>query len=95
MLVLWVFAVAVDGVVGGRLAGAASGLIRRFLLAAAIPQIPLTHDVNEGGKLPRTLVGAVHSVANSDETDALLPEQDFGIETCLEIVTANSVFPSG
>ena len=46
MLILWVFAVAVDGVIGGRFSGPAPYLIRRFLLPAAIPQIPLAHDID-------------------------------------------------
>ena len=77
VLVLRVFSVVVNGVVGGGLASVVPCLIRRALLAAAISQIPLRHDIDERGKLSRTLVGAVHAVADGDEADALLPKENF------------------
>jgi len=45
VLILRVFPIAKNGVVGGGLASVATRLICRALLPAAIPQIPLIHDI--------------------------------------------------
>ena len=76
--------------IGGRLSSPAPYLIRCALFPAAIPQIPLAHDIDKGGELPRTLVYAVHTVADGDEPDTFLPEQNLRIESGLKIISPDS-----
>ena len=89
VLVLRVLPVAVDGVVGGGLASVAPRLIRRTLFPAAIPQKPFIYDIKERHKFSRTAVCAVHTVADGNETDALLAKQNLGIKSSLEIVASD------
>ncbi len=73
--------------VGDRLAGLAPYLILRFLFPAAIAHIPFRHDVDEGRKLPRTLVGTVHAVGDGNKPNSMLPKENFRIEASLQIVS--------
>ena len=68
--------VAVDRMVSGGLASVAPRLIRRTLFPAAIPQKPFVYDIKKLHKFSRTLVRTVHTIANGDEPDALLPKED-------------------
>ena len=76
--------------VGDRLAGLTPYLILCFLLAAAIAHVPLAHNVDERGKLPCTLVLAVHTIRDSNEPNAMLSEKNLGIKTRLQIVTPDT-----
>ena len=87
ILVLRVFLIAIDGAVGGGLAGLALDADGGFLLAAQVAQIPFVHDVEEGGKLIAVLVIAVHAVGNRNKVDAVLPEEYLRVKACLQIVT--------
>ena len=89
VLVLRVLPVAVDRVIGGGLASVSSGLICRTLFPAAIPQKPFIYDIKERHKFSRTAVRAVHAVADSDKPDTLLPKEDLGIKSSLEIVASD------
>ena len=73
--------------VGDGLAGFSPYLILRFLLPAAIPDVPLRHDVDERSKLPCTLVCAVHAVGNGNEPDIVLGKQDLCVEAGLQIIS--------
>ena len=66
VFVLRVFLIAVDGTVGGGLAGFPFDPNGRFLLAAQVTQIPLVHDIEEGRKFVAVLVVAVHAVGNGN-----------------------------
>ena len=89
VLILRVLPVAVDRVIGGGLASVSSGLICRTLFPAAIPQKPFVYDIKERHKFSRTAVCAVHAVADSDKPDTLLPKEDLGIKSSLEIVASD------
>ena len=75
LLVLRVFLVTVNGTVGGGLAGFSLDADGGFLLAAQVAQIPLVHDVEEGGKLVAVLVIAVHAVGNRHKVNMMLTEE--------------------
>ena len=87
VFVLRVFLVTVNGTVGGGLAGLSLDADGGFLLAAQVAQIPLVHDVEEGGKLIAVLVIAVHAVCDGDKVDAVLPEEHLRVKAGLQIVT--------
>ena len=87
VFVLRVFLVAIDGAVGGGLAGFTLDTDGGFLLAAQVAQIPLVHDVEEGGKLITVLVIAVHAVGDGDKVDAVLSEKHLCVKAGLQIVT--------
>ena len=76
VLVLRVLPIAVDRMVGSRLASVTSGLICRALFPAAIPQKPLVYDIKERHKFSRTAVRAVHTIADGDEPDTLLSKEN-------------------
>ena len=88
VFVLRVFLVAVNGTVGGGLAGFSLDPDGGFLLTAQIAQIPLVHNVEEGGKLVAVLVVAVHAVGDGNKVDVVLPEECLRIEAGLQIVTS-------
>ena len=87
VFVLRVFLIAIDGAVGGGLAGFPFDANGGFLLAAQVTQIPLVHDVEEGGKFIAVLVIAVHAVGNRHKVDAMLSEEHLRVKACLQIVT--------
>ena len=87
VFVLRVFLVAIDGAVGGGLAGFSLDADGGFLLAAQVAQIPLVHDVEEGGKFIAVLIIAVHAVGDSNKVDAVLPEKHLRVKAGLQIVT--------
>ena len=87
VFVFRVFLVAVDGAVGGRLAGFSLDADGGFLLAAQVTQIPLVHNVEEGGKLIAVLVIAVHAVGDGNKVDTVLPEEHLRVKSGLQIVT--------
>ena len=65
------FLVAINGTVGGRLAGFAFHTDRCFLLATQITKIPLVHNVEERGKLIAVLIVAVHAVGNRHKVNMI------------------------
>ena len=71
------------------LPGFAPYLVCCPLFSAAIPQIPLAHDIDERRKLAGTGVGAVDAVADGDEAHPEFAKEDFRIKSSLKIVTAN------
>ena len=85
--VLRVFLIAVDGTVGGWLAGFPLDPNGGFLLAAQVTKIPFVHDVEEGRKLVAVLVITVHAVGNGNKVDAMLPEEYLCVKAGLQIVT--------
>ena len=87
VFVFRVFPVAVNGTVGSRLAGFTLDADGGFLLAAQVAQIPLVHDVEEGGKLIAVLVVAVHAVGDGHKVNAALPEEHLRVKSGLQIVT--------
>ena len=87
VFVLRVFPVAIDSAVSGRLAGLALDADGGFLLAAQVAQIPLVHDVEEGGKFIAVLVIAVHAVGDGNKVNAVLPEEFLRVKSGLQIVT--------
>ena len=87
VFVLRVFLVTVNGTVGGGLAGFSLDADGGFLLAAQVAQIPLVHDVEEGGKLVAVLVIAVHAVGDGHKVDAVLSEEYLRVKSGLQIVT--------
>ena len=88
VFVLRVFLVAIDGAVGGRLAGFPLDTNGGFLLAAQVTKIPFVHDVEEGRKLVAVLVITVHTVGNRHKVDAVLPEEHLRVKAGLQIITA-------
>ena len=89
VFVVGVFSVAVDSTVGGRLAGLALDPDGGSLLAAQAPQVPFAHDIDERRELAGTGVIAVDTVADGDEADSEFSEEDFRIETGLQIISAD------
>ena len=87
VFVLRVFLVTVNGTVGGGLAGLSLDADGGFLLAAQVAQIPLVHDVEEGGKFIAVLVIAVHAVGDGNKVNAVLPEEYLRVKSGLQIVT--------
>ena len=87
VFVLRVFLIAVDGTVGGWLAGFPLDPNGGFLLAAQVTKIPFVHDVEEGRKLVAVLVITVHAVGNRHKVDAMLPEEYLRVKAGLQIIT--------
>ena len=87
VFVLRIFLVAVNGAVGGGLAGFPLDTDGGFLLAAQVAQIPFVHDVEEGGKLIAVLVVTVHAVDDGDKVNTVLPEEYLRVKASLQIVT--------
>ena len=90
VFVFRVFLVAIDGAVGGRLAGFSLDADGGFLLTAQIAQIPLVHDVEEGRKFIAVLVITVHAVGDGNKVNAVLPEEHLRVKAGLQIVTPRS-----
>ena len=90
VFVLRVFLVTVNGTVGGGLAGFSLDADGGFLLAAQVAQIPLVHDVEEGGKFIAVLIVAVHAVGDGNKVNAVLPEEYLRIKAGLQIITTGS-----
>ena len=89
VFVLRVFLIAVDGTVGGGLAGFPLDTNGGFLLAAQVTKIPFVHDVEEGRKFIAVLVIAVHAVGDSHKVDAMLPEEYLCVKAGLQIITTS------
>jgi hypothetical protein len=87
VFVLRVFLIAVDGAVGGRLAGFPFDANGCFLLAAQVAKIPLVHDIEKGRKFVAVLVVAVHTVGNRHKVDTVLTEEHLRVKAGLQIVT--------
>ena len=87
ILVLRVFLVAIDGAVGGGLAGFPFDPNGGFLLAAQVTKIPFVHDVEEGRKFVAVLIVAVHAVGNRHKVDAVLPEEYLRVKAGLQVIT--------
>ena len=87
VFVFRVFPVAIDSAVGGGLAGFSLDTDGSFLLAAQVAQIPLVHNVEEGGKFVAVLVIAVHTVGDGNKVNAVLPEEYLRVKSGLQIVT--------
>ena len=83
ILVLRVFPVPIDRIVGRGLAGIAFDFIGSGDFSGLIAQIPLVHDVEERRKLVAGLILAVHIVGDRNEMDIMLAEIDFRIKTGL------------
>ena len=77
VFVVGVFPVAVDGTVGGGLAGFALDPDGGSLLAAQVPQIPFAHDVDERRELAGTGIIAVDTISNGDEAHSEFAKEDF------------------
>ena len=89
VFVLWVLLIAIDGAVGGWLAGFPFDANGRFLLAAQVAQVPLVHDIEEGRKFIAVLVIAVHAVGDSHKVDTVLPEEYLRVKAGLQIITTS------
>ena len=87
VFVFKILLVAIDGAVGGRLAGFSLDADCSFLLAAQVTKIPLVHDVEEGSKFIAVLIVAVHAVGDGDKVDAMLPEEYLRVKSGLQIVS--------
>ena len=48
------------------------------------------YDIEERDKLAGASIRAVHTVADGNKSDALLPKEDFRIEASLQVVPANA-----
>jgi len=62
------------------------GLEHRFLFARCVAGIPFGHYIKEGYKLVALAVCAVDVVADSNKAYTLLPEENLGVESHLQIV---------
>lgn len=89
MLFVRVLFISIQHLVGEGDVRPAPCLVGLLLLAAGVPEVPLVHDVEEGGELTALLVRAVHAVGDGDEADPMLPEKNFGIKAGLQIVPAH------
>ena len=89
VFVIRVFLIAIDGAVGGGLAGFPLDPNGGFLLAAQVTKIPFVHDVEEGRKFVAVLVITVHAVGNGNKVDAVLPEEYLRVKTCLQVITTS------
>ena len=89
VLLVRVFSVPVNFMVRRGNPRPGAGLIRGFLLPAEITKIKLVHDIQDRGKLATILIGAVNAVADSDETDAMLPEEYFGVISGLQVIASD------
>jgi len=87
VFVLWVLLIAIDGAVGGWLAGFPFDANGRFLLAAQVAQVPLVHDIEEGRKFIAVLIVAVHAVGNGNKVDTVLPEENLRVKAGLQVIT--------
>src|SRR5699024_11211992 len=87
VLVLRVFFVAIDGIVGGGLACLAFDTVCCRNLFGLVTQIPFVHDIEKGGKLAAVLFLAVNVIGNSDKMNPILPEHYLGVKAGLQIVS--------
>ena len=90
IFILRVFAVTVNGVVGGMLALHAPCMENSGDFSAAIPDIPLVHDVQKRRELTAFPVLAVHAVGDGDKANALLSEHDFRVKPDLQIIAPDA-----
>ena len=89
VLVLWVFFVAIDGVVGGWLARLALDTVCCRNLFGLVTQIPFVHDIKKGGKLAAVLFLAVNVIGDSNKMNPILPEHHLGVKAGLQVVSAD------
>ena len=89
VLLLRVLFVPVEHLVGKGDVRPAPGQVGLLLLAAGVPQIPLVHDVEEGGELAALPIRAVHAVGDGDEPDPVLGKEHLRVEAGLQIVPAH------
>ena len=90
ILILRVLPVAVDGVAGNRQSGPSFRLKSSLYLAGLISQIPLVHDVQEGGELVSVAVVAVNAVGDGNKMNPMLPEEHLGVKARLQIVAPDA-----
>ena len=89
VLVLRVFFVAIDGVVGGGLARLAFDTVRCRNLFGLVTQIPFVHDIEKGRKLAAVLFLAVDVIGDSNKMNPILPEHYLGVKAGLQVVSAD------
>lgn len=59
-------------------------------LLGSITSVKIVHDIEEWSKIIFGLIGAVHAVVDSNETNAVLREGDLRIEAHTEVITTHS-----
>ena len=89
VFVLWVFFVAIDGVVGGGLARLALDTVCCRNLFGLVTQIPFVHDIEKGSKLAAVLFLAVNVIGDSNKMNPILPEHYLGIKAGLQVISAD------
>ena len=89
VFVLWVFFVAIDGVVGGGLARLALDTVCCRNLFGLVTQIPFVHDIEKGRKLAAVLFLAVNVIGDSNKMNPILPEHYLGIKAGLQVISAD------
>ena len=89
VLVLRVFFVAIDGVVGGGLARLALDTVCCRNLFGLVTQIPFIHDIEKGRKLATVLFLAVDVIGDSNKMNPILPEHYLGVKAGLQVVSAD------
>ena len=89
VLVLRVFFVAIDGVVGGGLACLAFDTVCCRNLFGLVTQIPFVHDIEKGSKLAAVLFLAVNIIGDSNKMNPILPEHYLGVKAGLQVVSAD------
>ena len=90
ILVVGIFLVAVDGLVGDRLARFTLDPDSGALFATQVAQVPLAHDIDKRCELTGAGVVAVNAVPNSNKVDAVAFENDLCVETSLEVISPYS-----
>ena len=89
VLVLRVFFVAIDGVVGGGLACLPLNTVCCRNLFGLVTQIPFVHDIEKGSKLAAVLFLAVNVIGDSNKMNPILPEHYLGVKAGLQVVSAD------
>ena len=89
VLVLRVFFVAIDGIVGGGLACLAFDTVCCRNLFGLVTQIPFVHNIEKGRKLTAVLFLAVDVIGDSYKMNPILPEHYLGVKAGLQVVSAD------
>ena len=87
ILVVGVFSVAVNSLIGGRLARFTFDPDGSALFPAQIAQVPLGHDIDKRGKLTRAGIVAVNAVPDGNEVDTVAFENNLCVKARLEIIS--------
>ena len=89
VLILRVFFVAIDGVVGGGLACLPLNTVCCRNLFGLVTQIPFVHDIEKGSKLAAVLFLAVNVIGDSYKMNPILPEHYLGVKAGLQVISAD------